>query len=146
MFHGLYGQKTENYMKRILIIEDDEKIAKALELRIRNAGYQTAVASDGYAGVSAVPKTNPDLVLLDINMPAGNGFTVAERIRSISPKPMPIVFITASKKPEFFDRALALGASGYIEKPYNSAQVLALLENVLKHQPNVSAESSHPTR
>lgn len=133
-------------MKKILIIEDDEKVAKALELRIRNAGYQTAVAADGYAGVSAVPKTNPDLVLLDINMPAGNGFTVAERIRSITPKPTPIVFITASKNPEFVDRALALGASGYIEKPYNPAQVLELLKNVLKHQPSMGADSSHPLR
>lgn len=133
-------------MKKILIIEDDEKVAKALELRIRNAGYQTAVAADGYAGVSAVPKTNPDLVLLDINMPAGNGFTVAERIRSITPKPTPIVFITASKNPEFVDRALALGASGYIEKPYNPAQVLELLKNVLKHQPGMGADSSHHPR
>lgn len=118
-------------MKRILIIEDDHKVAKALQVRISNAGYSTTVARDGYKGVSAVEIAAPDLVLLDINMPGGSGFTVAERIKSIVSKDIPIVFITASKQPEFYDRAMELGASGYIEKPYEPAQVLGLLQNIL---------------
>jgi len=118
-------------MKRILIVEDDARVAKALEVRIRNAGYATALAGDCYSGVAVFTKTTPDLVLLDINMPGGNGFSVAERIQCLSAKRVPIVFITASKQPEFLDRALALGASGFIEKPYDPAQVLTLLENVL---------------
>jgi CheY-like chemotaxis protein len=129
-------------MKKILIVEDDEKVAKALELRIRNAGYDTAVARDGYSGVSMVAKHCPDLVLLDINMPAGSGFTVAERIRTLVPQRTPIVFITASKKPDFLERALALGASGYIEKPYDPAQVLTLLANVLNKPPMPASKSS----
>ena len=118
-------------MKKILIVEDDPRVAKALELRIRNAGYATTVASDGYSGVTAAAKLKPDLILLDINMPAGNGFTVAERIRANQPERTPIVFITASKQPDLLDRALALEASGYVEKPYNPEQVLTLLANVL---------------
>ena len=118
-------------MKKILIIEDDQKVARALELRIHSAGYATTVASDAYSGVASVAKSPPDLVLLDTNMPGGNGFTVAERIQSLGPARIPIVFITASKQPDFLDRAVALGASGYIEKPYDPNQVLTLLENVL---------------
>lgn len=120
-------------MKRILIVEDDARVAKALEVRIRNAGYATALAGDCGSGVAAFSRTKPDLVLLDINMPGGNGFSVAEKIQSLSRRPIPIVFITASKQPEFLDRARELGASGFIEKPYEPAEVLTLLEAVLSN-------------
>lgn len=129
-------------MKKILIVEDDPRVAQALEVRIRNAGYATAVAGDGYSGVLAAARTKPDLVLLDINMPAGNGFTVAERIRANQTDRVPIVFITASKHPEFFDRALALDASGYIEKPYHPDRLLTLLANVLEKPAGVSPAGS----
>ncbi|MFO1476952.1 MAG: response regulator transcription factor [Verrucomicrobiota bacterium] len=128
-------------MKKILIVEDDERIARALEVRIRNAGYETAVAVDGYTGVSVAIKTRPDLVLLDIHMPAGDGFKVAERLRANGGSRPPIIFITASRKPELFDRALAMGASGFIEKPYDPARVLALVENVLKLRDSMAPRS-----
>ncbi len=131
-------------MKRILIIEDDNNVARALELRIRSACYSTTVASDGYSGVASVARSRPDLVLLDINMPGGNGFTVAERIRAIAPDKIPIVFITASKQREFFERAMALGASGYIEKPYDPVQVLTLLANVLDKPALRPTDASRP--
>jgi CheY-like chemotaxis protein len=118
-------------MKRILIVEDDARVAKALEVRIRSAGYATALAGDCSSGVAVFTKTKPDLVLLDINIPGGSGFSVAEKIQTLSRKPIPIVFITASKQPEFIERARELGASGFIEKPYEPAQVLTLLETVL---------------
>lgn len=118
-------------MKRILIVEDDTRVAKALEVRIRSAGYATALAGDCSSGVAVFTKTKPDLVLLDINIPGGSGFSVAEKIQTLSRKPIPIVFITASKQPEFIERARELGASGFLEKPYEPAQVLTLLETVL---------------
>lgn len=128
-------------MKKILIVEDDEKVAKALEVRIRNSGYETAVVNDGYSGVSAVAKCPPDLMLLDINLPAGDGFSVAERIRSIATQPIPIIFITASRDPELRDRAKALGASGFVEKPYNPDQLITLLENTLRQATEASGQA-----
>lgn len=136
-------------MKRILIVEDDEKLAKALEMRIRSSGFETTVVNDGYSGVSAVAKCPPDLMLLDINLPAGDGFSVAERIRSIVTQPIPIVFITASRDPEFRDRARALGASGFVEKPYNPDQLINLLETTLHQATELSGQvrqkAVHPT-
>jgi len=65
------------------------------------------------------------LVLLDISLPAGNGFTVAERMKTALPNPVPVIFLTASKQPGFRDRARELGAAGYFEKPYEAEDLLA---------------------
>jgi len=111
--------------KRILIVEDDQNIALALALRLKSAGYETSTAGDALTGMSAAASLQPDLVLLDISMPAGNGFTVAERMRSAVPDPAPIIFLTASKQPGFRERARALGAAGYFEKPYEAETLLA---------------------
>jgi CheY-like chemotaxis protein len=119
-------------MKRILIVEDDAKVASALNIRITNAGYETVLAADALSAVAVAVTANPDLILVDINMPAGNGFTVVERIRALVPGRLPVVFITASREPGLADRAIAMGASGFIEKPYNPAGLLALLHNILE--------------
>ncbi len=118
-------------MKRVLIIDDDEKVAKAIGLRVSSAGYQSFVAHDALNGVVAAAKAKPDAVLLDINMPGGNGFSVAERIHTILQDRVPIIFITASRKPGLVDRAVALGAAGFIEKPYSPDELLGLLHNLL---------------
>ena len=118
-------------MKKILIIEDDNRVASALKVRISSAGYETFLAGDAISAVSTAIASRPDLLLVDINMPAGNGFMVVDRIRARHLGPMPVVFITASKEPGLFERALAMGASGFIEKPYNPTNLLTLLHNVL---------------
>ena len=112
-------------MKQILIIEDDHKIALALALRLKAAGYKTTVAYDALTGLNTAVKLCPHLVLLDISMPAGNGFEVAQRMQSSMPSPAPIIFLTASKQPGFRERALELGAAGYFEKPYEAEDLLA---------------------
>jgi DNA-binding response OmpR family regulator len=121
-------------MKRILIIEDDANIAAALRIRINSEGYETALASDALSALIAASKLHPDLILVDINIPAGNGFSVVERIRAIVPEPIPVIFITASKEPGLCQRAIDMGASGFIEKPYDPAFLLMLLRNVLQKQ------------
>lgn len=116
--------------KKVLIVEDDEKIALALALRLQSAGYETSTAPDALSGVHSALSSHPDLLLLDISLPAGNGFTVAERVRRSSTAKIPIIFLTASKQPGFRERALELGAAGYFEKPYEAD---ALLTAVNQH-------------
>jgi len=125
-------------MKKVLIVEDDKKVAKALDLRVTRAGYETSMAYDALGGVMAAAKVKPDAVLLDINLPAGNGFSVAQRIQAIMSSHTPIIFITGSRKPELFDRAVKLGASGFLEKPYDPARLLELLHNLLEKTPRGS--------
>lgn len=118
-------------MKTILIVEDDMMIARALAIRVKSAGYQALLAHDAVSGVSLARKNQPDLVLLDINMPAGDGFLVAERINRQSTTMIPIVFLTASKQPGFREKARLLGAVAYIEKPYESKKLLKTIANAL---------------
>ncbi|SRR6266446_3363791 len=128
--------------KKILIIEDDPWVASALNVRIASAGYETVQAADAISAVSTALATRPDLVLVDINMPAGDGFWVVERIQALIPGRLPAVFITASKEPGLAERAFAKGASGFIEKPYNPENLLKLLHNLLE-KPNPPDDPSH---
>ncbi|HKQ37011.1 MAG TPA: response regulator [Verrucomicrobiae bacterium] len=114
----------ESSPKRILIVEDDERIARALAVRLTAAGYETSMAHDGLAGFRAAVVEKPDLVLLDISLAAGDGFTVAERIQNNIPRPIPVIFLTASKRPEFRQRAQSLGAVGFFEKPFEANALL----------------------
>jgi DNA-binding response OmpR family regulator len=117
--------------KQVLIIEDDEKIAMTLALRLKAAGYGTTTAYDALTGLNAAINNPPALVLLDISMPAGDGFSVAERIQSLIPTPTPIIFLTASKKPDFREKAKKLGAAGYFEKPYESEELFGAIQRAL---------------
>ncbi len=118
-------------MKKILIVEDDENIAKALAIRLESTGYQVTVAPDALNAVTSAVKTQPDLALLDILMPAGNGFTVADRIQELLPHEIPFIFLTASKQPGLRKKAHILGAVDFFEKPYETEDLLAAIEGVL---------------
>jgi len=118
--------------EKILVIEDDRKLAKALTIRLKFAGFETTTAYDAMTGVNAAVQNPPDLVLLDISLPAGDGFAVVKRIRDLVHKPIPIIFITASKDPSFQLRATELGAAGYFEKPYEVEDLLAAIQHTLK--------------
>jgi DNA-binding response OmpR family regulator len=118
-------------MKKILIVEDDENVAKALAIRLESTGYEVTIAPDAVLGVSSALKTNPDLTLLDISMPAGNGFLVADRIQELLPRETPFIFITASKQPGLRKKAEILGAKDFFEKPYETKDLLAAIKTAL---------------
>lgn len=117
--------------KQVLIIEDDQNLAMALALRLKAAGYGTTTTYDALTGLNAAVSNPPALVLLDISMPAGNGFSVAEQIQTLIPTPTPIIFLTASKKPDFRERAKKLGAAGYFEKPYEAEELFGAIRQAL---------------
>jgi two-component system chemotaxis response regulator CheY len=119
-------------MSKILIIEDDKKISMALGVRLKSKGYDIHAAFDGSQGVSAAVNNAPDLIILDISMPAGGGLLVAERLRNlVNTAATPIIFITASKEPGLETKARALGASDFIEKPFKASVLLAAIERAI---------------
>lgn len=112
--------------KKILVVEDDPDINDALKIRLGAAGYSVYQAEDGLQGLLAALREQPDLLILDISLPAGDGFSIVERARlHESMAGTPFIMITASKRPELRDQAMALGATAFIEKPYNSSELLA---------------------
>src|ERR1700730_5251642 len=124
-------KKDHEGPKQILIIEDDQKIAMALAVRLKAAGYEATTTYDALTGLNAAVRNRPALVLLDISMPAGDGFSVAERIQALIPTHTPIIFLTASKKPDFREKAKKLGAAGYFEKPYEAEELFGAIRQAL---------------
>src|SRR4051812_7667097 len=102
-------------MKRILVVEDDTKIASALAIRLKAAGYDALTAVDGLEGINLVLDQKPDLILMDIWMPVGIGFSVTQRLRSLGLRAIPVIFITASKLKGLRKVAAKLGAVGFFE-------------------------------
>jgi DNA-binding response OmpR family regulator len=131
-------------MKKILIVEDDQDIAKALSIRLKNAGYEVSVAPDAPSGVGTAIKKVPDLVLLDISLPAGNGFIVAERIQSLIPTATPLIFLTASKRPGLRNMAKGPGAVAFFQKPYEWDDLLETIQLALVGAPIVEKWGVYP--
>lgn len=116
---------------RVLIVEDDRTIAKALAVRLRAAGLEVLMAYDALSGLDIALRQQPDLVLLDIGLPAGSGLKVAERIQNLLPKLTPIIFLTASRQPGLREQALKLDPVDYIEKPYDADKLLESVQRAL---------------
>ncbi|KTC98384.1 MULTISPECIES: response regulator [Legionella] len=120
-------------MKKILIVEDDKDIAKALTIRLKSCNYQVDTAADVVQGVNHVVNNVPDLILLDISIPAGDGFLLAERVKCLPQVGnIPIIFMTANKKPELKKKAEEYGAAAFFEKPFDSNKLLARIAQLLQ--------------
>jgi DNA-binding response OmpR family regulator len=122
--------------KKILIVDDERDIVKALTIRLGASGYQVVSAYDGAQGVFLAHKEKPDLILLDIRMPSGDGFSVAEKLKQTSRTTrIPILFLTGSPEREAEEKALALGARFYIKKPYDPEELLDAIKRALEKKP-----------
>jgi DNA-binding response OmpR family regulator len=125
--------------KKILIVDDERDIVKALMIRLQANGYQVVAAFDGAQGVFTAHKEKPDLIILDIRMPAEDGFSVAERLReSAQTMTIPIIFLTGSPERNSEQRAQDLGARFYIKKPYDPEELLDAVKRAMETEPPAS--------
>lgn len=117
---------------KILIVEDDAETRRALNLRLRFSDFDTVYAVDGFSAVSAAAKECPDLILLDIGLPAGDGFVVMERLRA-NPilANIPVIILTGRERKGNFDRAMQAGCYAYFEKPADNEALLAAIRNAI---------------
>ena len=118
-------------MKKILVIEDDARIAAALGIRLEASGYAVRTAPNGFDGLKMAVEDRPDLIVMDIWMPVGMGFSVAQRLRSLGMTGTPIIFITASKRQGLKQAAQELGAAAFFEKPYDPVLLLEAIQRAL---------------
>ena len=122
--------------KKILIVDDERDIVKGLTIRLQSHGYEVVTAFDGAQGVFIAHKESPDLVLLDIRMPAEDGFSVAQQLRkSTDTLHIPIIFLTGSPEKNSEQRAEQLGARFYIKKPYDPEELLDAVRRALETEP-----------
>jgi len=122
----------------VLVADDDWPILRALNARLTHAGFSVATVSDGLNAVVSAMDTQPDIAVLDINMPGLDGFTVAERIVEDNPA-CQILFLSANKSQEVRLKAGELGL--FVEKPFDSKDLTEkILEAALS--PNAQQEVS----
>lgn len=116
-------------MRKILIVDDEEKIRELIRMNLELAGYQCDEAEDGEMALEKLNEFNPDLALLDIMLPKKNGYEIAQ---SFIKQNIPIIFLTAKDSVTDKVKGLKLGADDYIVKPFESMELLARIEVVLR--------------
>lgn len=120
--------------QKILVIEDEEGIVHLLNLYLKDAGYTVIVASDGADGLALHAREKPDLVVLDIMLPAIDGFEVCRRIRAWSKTP--ILMLTARGDEDDRIAGLELGADDYLVKPFSPRELVSRVRAILRRVGN----------
>ena len=117
-------------MATILIVEDEKKIARFLELELKHEGYEVLTAFDGRSGLDTALEADPDLLILDLMLPELSGIEVCRRLRHTSD--LPIIMLTA--KDDVSDKVMGLdmGADDYVTKPFAIEELLARIRVALK--------------
>ena len=119
-------------MKSVLLVDDDNTLLLGIGVRLKSMGYELFTSKDAVGAVSAVVKNKPDVVVLDLSLPGGDGFLVAGRLRNlVGSAATPIIFITSSEDPDLRDRALKLGAAAFMIKPFGATALADAIETAL---------------
>lgn len=119
------------HMKRILLVEDDRRIAQNISKGLKEEGLGVEVAFDGITGKQLALEKNFDLVLLDLNLPGIKGYDVCRQIRYYKPL-LPVIMLTAYGEIEDKVEGLALGADDYIVKPFDFRELIARVSAALR--------------
>jgi two-component system KDP operon response regulator KdpE len=117
---------------KILIIEDDPDLRRGLNVRLRANNYDTAFASDAVMALSIAKKEAPDLILLDLGLPGGDGFLVLERMKNIASLACtPVIVLSARDPLTNEDRALTAGAEAFFQKPVDNQELMTAIQRAL---------------
>lgn len=125
-------------MERILIVEDDRKIAQLERDYLESNGYETALIEDGTKVIPELKKTKFDLVLLDIMLPGCSGYDICRTIRDEID--IPILMVTARTETVDVIRGLGIGADDYITKPFDPSQLVARVRSHLRRYKRLTAD------
>lgn len=117
-------------MIKILIIEDDEAISNLIKLNLEMEAYECVQCYDGHEALERIKVENFDLVLLDVMLPKLDGFTLFKSIKTLE---IPTIFLTAKTAVSDRVRGLKMGADDYIIKPFEGIELLARIDNVMRH-------------
>jgi CheY-like chemotaxis protein len=119
-------------MATILLIEDHKEIWDFLSRRLKRRGYEVVVAEDGQEGLDKASSSSPALILLDMNLPVMDGWTVAQKLKGDeTTRQIPIIALTAHAMAGDRDKALAAGCDDYHAKPVDFSQLLTQIQSAL---------------
>jgi DNA-binding response OmpR family regulator len=124
---------------KILLVDDDPDLLAVTGFALQQAGFLVVKAGDGVAALDAFQREQPDLAVLDINMPKMTGFELAQKLRERSQ--IPLIMLTVRSEEEDVVRALSLGADDYLSKPFSPRILLARVKALLRRVGNEAEET-----
>ena len=131
--------------KDVLIVDDEPNIVISLQFLMQQAGFVVRVAADGVAALALIAERPPDLVLLDIMLPRLDGWEVCRRIRANPAwQPMKVLLLTAKGRDVDVEKGLALGADGYVTKPFSTRELVQMVQGMLSEETAVSPPPHNP--
>jgi two-component system KDP operon response regulator KdpE len=114
--------------QKILVVDDDPDLVRALRLRLRANNFEVATATDGYTAIAAAQKERPSLIILDLGLPVGDGFVVLDRLQSIDAlSSIPIIVLSARDPQSNEERALKAGAAAFFQKPADNDELMNVI-------------------
>jgi CheY-like chemotaxis protein len=117
---------------RILVVDDEDDLRLVVRMVLETVGHDVDEADDGRAALERLTTAEPDLVLLDLRMPEIDGWEVLRRLQADGRlERLPILVLSAHIVPEVCEQVIALGARGYLAKPFSSTELLAAVEDLL---------------
>lgn len=118
--------------RKILIVDDDPDLRRGLNLRLRANQFETVYATDGFTAMAMAQKERPDLIILDIGLPAGDGFVVLDRLQQAANlSTIPVIVLTARDPQGNRERILKAGATAFFQKPADNAELLEAIHAAL---------------
>jgi two-component system KDP operon response regulator KdpE len=113
---------------KILVVDDDPDLVRALRLRLRANQYEVTTAADGYAAIASAQKERPALIILDLGLPVGDGFVVLERLQSSDVLcGIPVIVLSARDPQANEQRALRAGAAAFFQKPADNDELMNVI-------------------
>ena len=117
--------------KKILIVDDDQDLRKGLGIRLKANGYEVSFAADAYMAVKETREKEPDLIILDLGLPGGDGFLVMERLSNLLLVDASIIVYSARDVEGNEEKALNAGAVAYFQKPADDEELLDAIRKAL---------------
>ena len=120
-------------MSKILIVDDDQDLVKILTQKIFQAGYQVYAAFDGFQAIRIAQKEIPDLIILDLKLPAGGGFGVLKNLKTSSKTlSIPIIAMTAYDNPEIKESVSEYNVEEFLAKPFSPDDLIEKIKNYVQ--------------
>ncbi|HVZ50890.1 MAG TPA: response regulator [Pseudolabrys sp.] len=118
--------------KTILSVDDSASVRQMVQLTLQGAGYRVIQANDGADGLAKAQSSTVDMIVTDLNMPVMNGLGLIQELRKLPAyRGVPIIFLTTESDPEMKKKAKEAGATGWITKPFQKDQLIAVVKKVL---------------
>jgi len=118
--------------KKLLLIEDDKDTVRAMAVRLKTQGYDLVVASDAISAISTARREKPDLIILDLGLPGGDGFVVMDRLRSNCELMTVPIIVVSARDPKYNEPlAIQAGAHAFFQKPFDTTELLSSILDAL---------------